>query len=426
MEKRRQGNIKNLLSRDFDYSDEEDEGGGGGHHHNGTHTSTGSPITLSSVSKEKLLNLARSVVAEPAHQEEMRKLVACVNKDVGIGSPAAKMALPQQQLQQPLTFPMPNFSFPPPSFSNGTLFPGLQLRPLLIFKLHRLQCSPCQRSNFHNNNNKRIGTIEKRLKTIAMIETIILEVTEGIAVLVGLHGNGVDDDRERNSDKEKDREQMMRDRRRMGLPEKLKFEHVLIASRTLWFGRIPTSANENDIIESVKEIGTPEKIIIVNTRGCAYVTMPDRKLAFKIIDRMGKTIQVLKKNIKLAWATIPSIKEEQKFMDKWDCELGFAEIPFSILPDGNLDKLMEGAWLELYTLPELLKDRYTNTGIKQIQQQLQAIQLPPAGLTLLPPQMAAGLPATAGQLMPGFTFVRFFKVFKINIEFYFSKKFFIT
>lgn len=42
-------------------------------------------------------------------------------------------------------------------------------------------------------------------------------------------------------------------------------------------------------------------------------------------------------------------------MDKWDCELGFAEIPFSILPDGNLDKLMEGAWLELYTLPELLK-----------------------------------------------------------------------
>lgn len=42
-------------------------------------------------------------------------------------------------------------------------------------------------------------------------------------------------------------------------------------------------------------------------------------------------------------------------MDKWDLELGFAEIPFSILPDGNLDKLMEGAWLELYTLPELLK-----------------------------------------------------------------------
>lgn len=74
---------------------------------------------------------------------------------------------------------------------------------------------------------------------------------------------------------------------------------MLVASRTLWFGRIPTSANENDIIESVKEIGTPEKIIIVNTRGCAYVTMPDRKLAFKIIDRMGKTIQVLKKNIKV-------------------------------------------------------------------------------------------------------------------------------
>lgn len=34
--------------------------------------------------------------------------------------------------------------------------------------------------------------IEKKLKTTAMIETIILEVTEGTAVLVGLHGNEVD------------------------------------------------------------------------------------------------------------------------------------------------------------------------------------------------------------------------------------------
>nr|CAD2182378.1 unnamed protein product [Meloidogyne enterolobii] len=460
MEKRRQGNIKNLLSRDFDYSDEEDEGGGGGHHHNGTHTSTGSPITLSSVSKEKLLNLARSVVAEPAHQEEMRKLVACVNKDVGIGSPAAKMVTPQQQLQQPLSFPMPNFSFPPPSFPNGTLFPGLFLQPptssIANFQLTTptsmfpmsTQQFPQQQQQTHRDDRKETenyrndrndysrgdrrdsrasGSSRKRSRWSPVDEKSRSSRRDNDSTRhdekSSSHRRRENDersersshkrtrstsprknDRERNSDKEKEREQMMRDRRRMGLPEKLKFEHVLIASRTLWFGRIPTSANENDIIESVKEIGTPEKIIIVNTRGCAYVTMPDRKLAFKIIDRMGKTIQVLKKNIKLAWATIPSIKEEQKFMDKWDLGLGFAEIPFSILPDGNLDKLMEGAWLELYTLPELLKDRYTNTGIKQAQQQLQTIQLPPAGLTLLPPQMAAGLPATAGQLMPGFTF----------------------
>jgi len=51
--------------------------------------------------------------------------------------------------------------------------------------------------------------------------------------------------------------------------------------------------------------------------------------------------------------------------------------------------------------------------------------LPSAGLTLLPPQMAAGLPATAGQLMPGFTFVCYFKVFKVNFEFYFGKNFFL-
>jgi hypothetical protein len=34
---------------------------------------------------------------------------------------------------------------------------------------------------------------------------------------------------------------------------------------------------------------------------------------------------------------------------------GFAEIPFSKLPDGSIDKLMEGAWLELDSLPIQLK-----------------------------------------------------------------------
>ncbi|KAL7076929.1 hypothetical protein ACQ4LE_003704 [Meloidogyne hapla] len=469
MEKRRQGNIKNLLSRDFDYSDEEDEGGGGGgHHHNGTRTSTGSPPTLSSVSKEKLLNLARSVVAEPAHQQEMRKLVASVNKDVGGVDPSAAKMTPQLQQQQPqLPFPMPNFSFPPPGFANGgNLFPGLFLQPptssIANFQLNTptsmfpmtamstQQFPPLQqrqtlrddrkdenyrsdRSDYSRSDRRdsRAGgdrSSRKRNREWSPDEKSRSSRRDDDRrdEKSSSHRRRENDersqkrtrsrsprksDRERDRDKEREREQLMRERRRMGLPEKLKSEHVLIASRTLWFGRIPTSADENNIIESVKEIGVPEKIIIVNTRGCAYVTMPDRKLAFKIIDRMGTTIQVSKKNIKLAWATIPSIKDEQNLMDVWDLERGFGQIPFSKLPDGNLDKLMDGAWLELYTLPELLKDRYTNTGIKQLEQQqqaqqLQSIQLPSTGLTLLPQMTTTtgGLPATTGQLMPGFNF----------------------
>jgi hypothetical protein len=46
---------------------------------------------------------------------------------------------------------------------------------------------------------------------------------------------------------------------------------------------------------------------------------------------------------------------KENLNDYWEMERGCGEIPFSKLPDGNLDKLMDGAWLELYTLPEVLK-----------------------------------------------------------------------
>jgi hypothetical protein len=36
--------------------------------------------------------------------------------------------------------------------------------------------------------------------------------------------------------------------------------------------------------------------------------MPDRRLAFKILDRLGKTIQVLKKNIKVYFLNLKFFK----------------------------------------------------------------------------------------------------------------------
>jgi hypothetical protein len=50
------------------------------------------------------------------------------------------------------------------------------------------------------------------------------------------------------------------------------------------------------------------------------------------------------------------VKEDVRLVeDYWDMKRGFAEIPFSKLPDGSIDKLMEGAWLELDSLPIHLK-----------------------------------------------------------------------
>ncbi|KAI1721634.1 splicing factor, arginine/serine-rich 15 [Ditylenchus destructor] len=138
-------------------------------------------------------------------------------------------------------------------------------------------------------------------------------------------------------------------------------DHVLIGSRTLWFGRIPPNCSEHDIRESVKDAGQPEKVIVVAPRGCAYVTMRERRAAFKIVDRLGKDLQVAKKPVKISWATIQGIKENEKLMDYWDSSRGIAQIPFSKLPE-RLDSLLEGAFLDIHTLPTHLKGLYDARG----------------------------------------------------------------
>lgn len=74
---------------------------------------------------------------------------------------------------------------------------------------------------------------------------------------------------------------------------------LIVASRTLWFGRLPANCSENEIKEAVKEAGEPEHISIIPSRACAYVTMPDRRSAFKIVDKLSKDLQVMKKNVKV-------------------------------------------------------------------------------------------------------------------------------
>jgi RNA recognition motif-containing protein len=75
----------------------------------------------------------------------------------------------------------------------------------------------------------------------------------------------------------------------------------IVASRTIWFGRIPTTCYESDIQQAIKDTGVAEKINIVAPRGCAYVTMSDRRSAFKIMDRMSNNLQVCKKSVKVCF-----------------------------------------------------------------------------------------------------------------------------
>lgn len=461
IERRRKGNITNLLSRDFDYSDEEEEGG---HHNNGGPASSSSPVIIS---KEKMLTIARTLIGNQTVQEEMQKLAS--------NSPQPKLII---DIQSPsptkMPFPMPDFSVPPPNFANvgakvptpGLFMPflvptsvggggatlltstaqqqsgGFSVPPPTIFTIQQTQQQQPKEEgrgehhrdrDHHHNHRERRGSGgpgdrtsggRKRTREWSPDENVRGSSSRRDDQKSSHRSSRREDerdrrdngrrrsrsgsprnrDRERGKEKEKEqreqREQLERERRKVGLPSKPKADHVIIASRTLWFGRMPALVSEQEIIDAVKEAGLPEKVTIVASRACAYVTMPDRKLAFKILDRMAKDIRVQKKNIKLDWAKITCDKEDSQQVvdDYWIKERGVVEIPISKLPNGNVDNLLEGAWIDLDTLPAHLRDRYTNTGIKE-QQQMQAIQLPP---NIALPQMPA--PGTLPQIMPGLAF----------------------
>ncbi|VDO47370.1 unnamed protein product, partial [Onchocerca flexuosa] len=115
-------------------------------------------------------------------------------------------------------------------------------------------------------------------------------------------------------------------RRKMGLPWPPKEGHLLIASCTLWLGRIPSNCTENEIRQAVAEAGEPARISIIHSRACAYVTMKDRKAAFRVMDRMQKNFKIGEKNVKLNWGIGQGLKGE-KYAEYWDPDRGYSLIP---------------------------------------------------------------------------------------------------
>lgn len=51
---------------------------------------------------------------------------------------------------------------------------------------------------------------------------------------------------------------------------------------------------------SVIDAGEPKRINIIPSRACAYVTMKDRKAAFRVMERLQRGIQVAKRNVKVS------------------------------------------------------------------------------------------------------------------------------
>ncbi|VDM96046.1 unnamed protein product [Thelazia callipaeda] len=151
-------------------------------------------------------------------------------------------------------------------------------------------------------------------------------------------------------------------RRKMGLPWPPKEGYLLIASCTLWLGRIPSNCTENDIRQAITDGGEPSRISIIHSRACAYVTMKDRKEAYRVMDRMQKNFKIREKCVKLNWGIGQGLKRD-KYAEYWDAERGYSLIPHNMLPD-DLETLIEGGHLEVESLPVHLANLYDEHGLK--------------------------------------------------------------
>jgi RNA recognition motif-containing protein len=201
------------------------------------------------------------------------------------------------------------------------------------------------------------------------------------------------------------------------------FNVFLVASRTLWFGRLPQNCTEQNIKDAVKDSGSsPEKINIIGSRACAYVTMAQRRAAYKLIDRLHRDIRVNGKSIKLEWATGAGINKSDQIMDFWDSSRGYFEIPHKKLPK-DFAKFLDGNHLVVESLPSELKGKtnlyrlicflgkYTESGPVQDSdhhgdknESVQMMDIPLPNLDQLPPPIAGFQPTMGndnGGVLPG-------------------------
>ncbi|KAH7727777.1 splicing factor [Aphelenchoides avenae] len=410
IESRRQGNIKNLLSRDFEYSDEEDE--------DEPKQRTEPPQALT---KEALLSLAQAALADPSVREEVDNISRGTS---GRGADRRSSNGPVQGVPPPMPV---NFAVPPPGFpafspsvppptlgsavqqqfskSNGSSGDprdrsGRDRRDRRREKSRSPDRSdprqrrddPRRRSRSRDRDRDRPNKDRDRSHQRAS------EAAEPSSRRArspsprrrkdregdrGRDRDGEDRERSRNPEKDKEREKWEKERKKLGLPTKPKEEHLLIASRTLWFGRLPANCTENDIREAVKDAaGEPEHVNIIPSRACGYVTMTDRRSAFKIMDKLAKDLQVMKKTVKVDWAAGQGLKSDEKLMDYWDSERGLSQIPHSKLPDA-LDALLVGSWLDTSSLPPALQGQYNEKARNILPPQPMFAQMP----MFMPPHM---------------------------------------
>ncbi|CAB3408652.1 unnamed protein product [Caenorhabditis bovis] len=369
-------NIKNVLTKDFDYSDDEDE-----------KEEEPAPQENDSLSHQDIVNMA----AEMFNNENVVKALQTMitERENERLAQMAQTAPPQISLPPNLQIP-PNMAhialsefnkqylatasklvdgsqlarFPPPNVFSQ--MPQLQasnlmglLNPQLLQSLPMLPNMGLLPPNAQtgqpgasapqitlppmgvpppnmNNPNDVHAAAQKQMR---LIETEMEN----------------DEDARRAKEGEKAKE---KERRKMGLPS-IKPGITYIASRTLWLKKVPPNCSENDLKSAVEANGEVSRVKIIGNRACAYVTMESRKAAADVVNKI-KEVTVSRKPVKVNWARAPGMNEAP-FSEMWDIEKGVIAIPHDQLPV-KLDTLCEGAVLDLESLPENKRSMYKETG----------------------------------------------------------------
>ena len=150
----------------------------------------------------------------------------------------------------------------------------------------------------------------------------------------------------------------------LGMLVVLIISQFVVSSRTVWLGRLPVNCSESEIKNALADFGVPEKIEVINSRACAYVTMPDRRSAFKIVDKMSKKLEISRKPVKVNWCIGQGLHENKKLNVFWESDYGYHQIPWTELPD-SIDQLFEGSYADVDTLPPKFQGLYDEKGKKK-------------------------------------------------------------
>lgn len=365
--KKNGSSIQNMLTKDFEYSDDEEE------------KEKETEKEEKKLNHDEILGLAQTLFTQPALLSKITEIFQTAVNPFGLPLVTDSM-IPTSTAAMTLGAPPPNLmalqQSLPPGFANQQLglsnLSGLNAQLLnpqsaqaillqqRAAQLQAMQNNPANQRNFLMLGNPLLNPFALQAPLLnelqaAAAQQAMLNEVENSEKKMAEAANNIELDRIR---KDKDKERENKERRKMGLPA-VKFGVTIIASRTLWLKKIPTNIVENDLKQAVESCGEASRVKVIGNRACAFITMETRKSANEVVQKL-REVSVAKKMVKVYWARSPGMDSDQ-FTDWWDSTRGVWEVPYDKLP-ADLVAFCEGAMLDLESLPEEKKLLYKENG----------------------------------------------------------------